>query len=84
MKKILQKASHTLNTIVKGYNLATSTKKTEVTPFKGKHPVRQKIVTHDKTIKQVNHFHYLRCTISVSENDWEMNLMAYVKHKGEY
>lgn len=57
MKKILQKASHTLIKIVKGYNFAISTRKTKLTAFKGKYPVRQKIVIYDKTIKQVNHFH---------------------------
>jgi hypothetical protein len=46
--------------------------------FTGKHPSRSKIVIYDTPIGQVNHFNYLGCTISVSENkDLETKLRKF-------
>jgi hypothetical protein len=47
-----------LNNICKSYNFKTSVNKTKTMAFKGKCPVRTKIIIQDKTLEKVSHFKY--------------------------
>jgi hypothetical protein len=55
----LKRSIFYLNNICKSYNLKMSINKTKTMAFKGKYPIRTKIVIEDKTLEQVNHFKYL-------------------------
>ena len=55
----LQISVFKLNQICEQYNMKISTAKTKVMAFRGKQPVRTKIIINDQTIEQVNHFNYL-------------------------
>ena len=50
----LQKAKHKLNQIITEYCLTISVQKTKSMAFKGRDPVRTKIVIENKIIEQVN------------------------------
>jgi hypothetical protein len=56
-----------LKNICKSYNLKISINKTKTMAFKGKYPVRTKIIIEDKTLKQVNHFRYLGYDVTFLE-----------------
>jgi hypothetical protein len=57
------------------YNLEISPKKTKVMAFRGKCPVREKIIINDKTVEQFQDSNYLGCDISYSyDNDLEHKL----------
>jgi hypothetical protein len=55
----LQKAAYKLNKIITEHGLTTSVVKTKLKAFKGREPVRSKIVIDNKIIEQVNYFNYL-------------------------
>jgi len=55
----LKKAEHKLNQIITEYDLIISVQKTKSMAFKGRDPVRTKIVIDNKSIEQVNSFNYL-------------------------
>jgi len=60
----LQKAGHKLNQIIIEYDLTISVQKTKSMAFKGRDPVRTKIVIDNKIIEQVNLFDYLANMVS--------------------
>jgi len=60
----LQKAAHKLNQIITEYGLTISVQKTKSMAFKGRDPVRTKIVIDFKIIEKVNLFNYLGNVIS--------------------
>ena len=55
----IQKAAHKLNQIITEYGLTISVQKTKSMAFKGRDPVKTKIVIDNKIIEQVNSFNYL-------------------------
>jgi len=55
----LQKAAYKLNPNVTEHSWTKSVEKTELVAFKGREPVRSKIVIDNKIIEQVNYFNYL-------------------------
>ena len=60
----LQNAAHWLNQIVTEYDLTISVQKTKSVAFKGRDPVRTKIVIDNKIIERVNLLNYLGNVIS--------------------
>ena len=60
----LQTATHKLNQIITEYGLTISVQKTKSMAFRGRDPVRTKIVIDNKIIEQVNSFNYLGNMIS--------------------
>ena len=60
----LQKAAHKLNQIITEYGLTISVQKTKSVAFKGRDPVRIKIVIDNKITEQVNLCNYLRYIVS--------------------
>ena len=60
----LQKAAYKLNHIITEYGLTISVQKTKSMAFKGRDPVRTKIVIDNKIIEQVNSFNCLGNMIS--------------------
>ena len=79
----LQKAAHKLNRIITEYGLTTSVQKTKSMAFKGRDPVRTKIVIDNKIIEQVNMFNYLGNMISYEkEMDTDKKLHNYLKITG--
>jgi hypothetical protein len=60
----LQKAAHKLHRLVTEYGLTISVQKTKSMAFKGRDPVRTKIVIDNKIIEQVKSFNYLENMIS--------------------
>ena len=56
----LQKAAHKLNRLITEYGLTISVQKTKSMAFKGRDPVRTKIVIDNKIIEQVNMFNVLK------------------------
>jgi len=70
----LQKAAYTLNQIISEYGLTISIQKTTSMPFKGRDPVRTKIVINNKIIVKVNSLNYLGNVIS-----YEKELVIYNK-----
>ena len=65
----LQYAIYKLHNISKEFGMKISTQKSKVMAFKGKWPVRSKIVLCDQTLEQVRHFKYLGCDISYDMDD---------------
>jgi len=55
----LQKAAYKLNPNVAEYGWTIPVEKTKLMAFKGREPVRSKIVIDNKIIDQVNYFNYL-------------------------
>lgn len=79
----LQHSVYRLYQICKVYNLEISEKKTKVMAFKGKFPVRSKIVINGNIIDQVSHFNFLGCDISYEyENDVDNKLHKYQRMCG--
>jgi hypothetical protein len=64
----LQRAIFELNKTADNYNLKMSVTKTKTMAFKGKYPIRIKIVINDKILEQVSHFKYLGSDISYENN----------------
>jgi len=60
----LQKAAHKLNQIIREYGLTISVQQAKWMAFKGRDPVRTKIVIDNKIIEKVNSFNYLGNIIS--------------------
>ena len=60
----LQEAAYKLNQIKNEYGLTISVQKTKSMAFKGRDPVRTKLVIDNKIIEQVNSFNYLGNMIS--------------------
>jgi hypothetical protein len=61
----VQRAAYTLNNRANKYNLKISVNKTKTIGMKGKMNMRNKIVTNNNIIEQVNSFNYLGYTITV-------------------
>ena len=60
----LQKAALKLNQIITGYFLTIFVQKTKSLAYKGRAPVRTRIVVDNKIVEQVSLFNYLRNMIS--------------------
>ena len=60
----LQRSMYNLTKTSEKYDMRISSEKTKTMAFKGKEPVRSKIVINGKIIEQVNNFKYLGNTIS--------------------
>ena len=76
----LQKAADRLNQIITEHGLTISVLKTKSMAFKGRDPVRTKIVIDNKIIEQVNLFNYLGNMISYEkELDIDNKLHNYMK-----
>ena len=76
----LQKAAHKLNQIITEYGLTISVQKSKSMAFKGRDPVRTKIVIDNKIIQQVNLFNYLGNVIShEGELDIDKKLHNFLK-----
>ena len=60
----LQRAVYKLSNLCQKYKLRISAQKTKVMAFKGKEPVRSKIVLNNGTLEQLSNFNYLGCDIS--------------------
>jgi hypothetical protein len=77
-----------LNNICKSYNLKISINKIKTMAFKGKYPVRTKILIEDKTLEQVNNFKYLGYDVTFLEktdtDDKIKNSKIYVALLGEH
>lgn len=54
-----------LQNVMKALNLQTLVLKIKVTGFKSKGRIRSKLVVNDETMKQVNIFSFLVCTVSL-------------------
>ena len=79
----LQRAAHKLNQIITEYGLTISVQKTKSMAFRGRDPVRTKIVIDNKIIEQVNLFNYLGNMISYEkELDIDNKLHNYLKITG--
>jgi hypothetical protein len=79
----LQKAAHKLNRLITEYGLTISVQKTKSMAFKGRDPVRTKIVIDNKTVEQVKSFNYLGNMISHErELDTDNKLNKYLKITG--
>jgi hypothetical protein len=79
----LQKAAHKLNRLITEHGLTISVQKTKSMAFKGRDPVRNKIVTDNKIIEQVKSFKYLGNMISYERGlDIDNKLNHYLKITG--
>jgi len=79
----LQRAAHILNQIITEYGLTISVQKTKSMAFRGRDPVRTKIVIDNKIIEEVNSFNYLERMISYEkELDIDNKLHNYLKITG--
>ena len=78
----LQKAAHKLNQITSEYGLTISVQKTKSVAFKGRDPVRTKIVIDNKIIVQVKMFNYLGNISFEKESDIDNKLHNYLKITG--
>jgi hypothetical protein len=63
-----QRAMFQLNGIIKDYRMKISTRKTKVTAFHGKYPVRTKIVTDDNPTEISAYFEYRGCDVTYEIN----------------
>lgn len=64
----LQKSIFELQKISSDYNLKISTTKTQILAFRGKYPVRSKIILNGTTLEQVAAFNYLGCYVTYNED----------------
>ena len=78
----LQKAVHKLNQIITEYGLTISVQKTKSMAFKGRDPVRTKIVIHNKITEQVKIINYLGNVSYEKEMDIDNKLHNYLKITG--
>ena len=80
LEQNLQKAAHKLNQIITEYGLTISVQKTKSMAFKGRDPVRTKIVMDNKIIEQINLFNCLGNVISYEgELDIDNKLNNFLK-----
>jgi len=70
---------HKLNQIITEYGLTISVQKTKSMTFRGRDPVRTKIVIDNKIIEQVNLFNYLGNMISYVELDIDDKINNFLK-----
>ena len=63
----LQKAAYKLNQIITERGLTASVQKTELVPFKGRQPVKSKIVMDNKITEKVSSFNCLGNLVSCEE-----------------
>jgi hypothetical protein len=63
-ENLLQKSVHKLEKITSKYGLTISTNKTKTMAFRGRDPIRSKIVMNNKIIEQIHTFNYLGCSLS--------------------
>jgi len=75
----LQKAAHKLNQIITGYGLTTSVQKTKSMAFKGRDPVRTKIVIGNKIIEKVKLFNSLGSISYEGQLDIDNKLNNFLK-----
>lgn len=74
----LQRATHRLYTICRDYGMKISSKKSKTMAFKGKDPVRSKIVVNNEILEQVSHFTYLGCDLTYeNETDIQKKLHRF-------
>lgn len=74
----LQRAVYRLSQNAIFYNLTISANKTKIMAFKGKNPVRSKIIVNGNILEQVSHFNYLGCDISFNyEKDIEKKVNRF-------
>jgi hypothetical protein len=79
----LQKAAHKSHHIITEYSLIISVQKTKLMAFKGRDPVRTKIVLDNKIIEELELFNYLGNVISYEkELDIDKKLHDYLKITG--
>lgn len=79
----LQKSVYKLQLITEKYGLKISSNKTKTMAFKGRDPIRSKIVINNNTIEQINTFNYLGCSISYQdEKDITSKTMKFLKITG--
>src|SRR5215469_7400621 len=74
----LQKAAHKLNRLITEYGLTISIQKTKSMAFKGRDPIRTKIVIDNKIIQQVKSFKYLGNKSYERELDIDNKLNSYL------
>jgi hypothetical protein len=74
-----QKAAHKLNQIITEHGLTISVQKTKSMAFKGRDPVRTKIVINNKIIEKANYFNYLGNISYEKELDIDNKLHNYLK-----
>ena len=60
----LQRAMFKLQEVAREPSLTIWVRKTKTVAFKGKYPVRNKIVKNNSTLEQVSRFKYLGCGVS--------------------
>ena len=75
----LQKTAHKLNQIITQCDLNTSVQRTKSLAFKGRDPVRTKIVIDNKIIEVVNLFNYLGNMIFHEKELYIDKLRNYLK-----
>jgi hypothetical protein len=68
--------AHKLNQIITEYGLTISVQKTKSMAFRGRDPVRTKIVIDNKIIEQVNSFNYLGKITNKKELDIDKNYIT--------
>jgi len=82
-KDNLQRAAHKLKQIIREYGLTISVQKIKSMAFRGRDPVRTKIVIDNKIIEKLNSFNYLGNMISYEkELDIDNKLHNYLKITG--
>ena len=72
----LQRAMFQLQEVAREYSLTISVRKTKTMAFKGKYPVRTKIVINNSTLEQVSRFKYLGCAVSY-ESEYDISCLLY-------
>ena len=79
----LQRSAYSLGKVMAKYGMKISLKKTKTIAFKGKEPVRSKIVVYNGIVEQVNTFRYLGMDILYKgEVDIENKLYKFIKLTG--
>jgi hypothetical protein len=58
-----------LENITSKYGLTISTTKTKTMAFRGRDPIRSKIVFNNKITEQINTYDYLQCSLSYEKED---------------
>jgi hypothetical protein len=66
-RRLLTETTHKLNRLITEHGLTISVQKTKSMAFKGRDPVRTKIVIDNKIIERVKSFNYLGNTVCFSE-----------------